>query len=193
MSSMTRRRPLHPAGLSRNVLRCVVARRGMATVEFALVAVPFTMFLLAILGAGLDGFYQLDLDDSVRAAARSLQIDTLSASDPAAKAHANFISAVCQEFGTLATNCATTISYDVQAATSSAGFSSLSPATLPANGVLNDNFYSNGTGDGYVDNLDYLIQVAYPLPFTLPFVSRLITLTGTSSIIATTTIRGEPF
>lgn len=165
----------------------------MAAVEFALVAVPFTVFLFAILGAGLDGFYQLELDDSVRNAARSLQIDTLSSINPQAGAQGNFVSAVCNEFSALAAKCTATLSYNVQAATADAGFSSLTPVSLPANGILSDGFFANGTGAGYVDGLNYLVQVAYPLPVILPFVSKLITLTGTNSIIATTTIRAEPF
>lgn len=173
--------------------RCLAERRSMAAVEFALVAVPFTLFLFAILGAGLDGFYQLDLDDSVRNAARSLQIDTLSSITPGAAPGVNFVSAVCNEFGALAAHCTDTLSYNVQAATASAGFSSLTPVSLPANGQLPDGFFNNGTGTGYVDGLNYLVQVAYPLPIILPYVSRLITLTGTASIIATATIRAEPF
>ena len=49
-------------------------RRGVSAVEFALVAAPFVVALLAICGAGLSFYQQQALDYAVQAAARQAQI-----------------------------------------------------------------------------------------------------------------------
>jgi hypothetical protein len=144
------------------------------------------LFLFTALGVGLIGFYQLVLDDAVRDAGRQIQMD-----GPAASSGSNFVTAVCQTFGALASDCTTSLTYNVQASTPSAGFAGLSPATLAASGNFSNAFFASGTA--YAANVNVLVQVAYPLPFTLPFIGALITATGTNSVLSTTTFRAEPF
>ena len=154
--------------------------RGVTTLEFALVAPVFLLFLFAILGVGLDGFYQLNLDDAVRDVARQIQIGA-----PAGQSGPNFVSAVCAEL-LIPSGCATSLSYNVQTNASSLTFGSLQPLLMPATGKLPNLFQPCSA------NNNILVQVAIPLPFTIPLIGAAITLTGTDSIMAITTVRAEP-
>ena len=161
-------------------------QRAVTALEFAIVGPVFLLFLFAIFGVGLAGFYQLALDDAVRETGRQVQID-----GPAAASKSNFVNAVCQTFGYLASDCMTSLTYNVQASTPSAGFAGLSRATLDASGKFSNAFFATATP--YAAGTNVLIQVSYPLPFSLPYIGALITATGTNSIVSTTTIRVEPF
>ena len=166
--------------------RFAADRTGVTALEFAIVCPVFLLLLFAILSAGITGLIQLALDDSVRDAARQLQIDT-----PASTSAAGLVAAVCAEFAAVSPNCTNTLTYNVQAATQTAGFASITPAKLSASGALANNFFSNGTG--FAPNVDVLVQVAYPLPFSFPFIGALATLNGTNSVLSTTTVRVEPY
>ena len=72
-----------------------------------------------------------------------------------------------------------------------AGFASLTPAKLSASGALANTFFASGTA--FAPDVDVLVQVAYPLPFTFPFIGALATMTGTNSVLATATVRVEPY
>jgi Flp pilus assembly protein TadG len=72
-------------------------RRAVAAVEFALVCVPFTIFLLAIMGVGLQYFLQQALDYATQGAARQVQLGHI----PAGYTEADFVTKVfCPIFGT---------------------------------------------------------------------------------------------
>lgn len=161
------------------------SRAASAALEFAIVAIPFLTFLFAIIDSGLEEFYQLAFDEAVRNAARQIQVY-----GPAATSGPAFANAVCTEFSILAQNCVASISYTVQASTIASGFAGLSPVTLPASGQLANEFFS---GTAPAQNVNVLVQAAYPLPFAIPFFSKLITGNGTNSILATTTLRIEPY
>ncbi|WP_428492345.1 TadE/TadG family type IV pilus assembly protein [Rhodopila sp.] len=71
-------------------------RRGVAAIEFALVCMPFTLFLMAVLGVGLNFYLQQALDYATQAAARQVQLGLV----PAADTQADFITKVfCPSFG----------------------------------------------------------------------------------------------
>lgn len=144
------------------------------------------LFLFAALGVGLVGFYQLALDNAVREAGRQIQIG-----GPAASNRSNFVDAVCQTFGYLASDCTASLTYNVQASTPLAGFAGLSQETLNSSGKFSNVFFA--TGVAYAAGVNVLVQVSYPMPFSLPYIGALITATGTNSIVSTTTIRVEPF
>lgn len=152
-------------------------------VEFAIVGPLFIALLLAILGVGIDGFFQLVLDDAVRAAARQVQI-----LGPASANGGAFATAVCNELGIVTTpaRCTSNLTYNMQTNTPPANFADLQPIAMPPNGQL-PNVFPAVTGNSQV-----LIQVAYPLPMYVPFVSAAMTLNGTNSILATTTVFTEP-
>ena len=178
-------------GFSDDSSRLWRGRRAATALEFAIVGPVFLLLLFAVLGVGLDGFYQLTLDDAVRNAARQVQID-----GPAATSPAGFASAVCAEFAALARGCTTSLTFSVQASALAAGFGAMTPATLSSAGQFASSSSSSAAffaGTAYADNDNILVQVAYPLPFKLPYVSSLITNTGTGSIVASSTVRAEPF
>lgn len=177
----------------REPLRRVLGRdtRGVAALEFAIVAPLFTASFLSILGIGLIGFYQTALDDAVRDAARQIQMAT-----DASKSASGFVAAVCtgsltrrSPFGPLAPNCAQTLTYSVQAGDPSGPFSALTPRSLSASGRLGNDFFASR---GFARSAPVLVQVAYPLPFTIPVLGGVATATGTNSILATATVRAEP-
>lgn len=174
------------AGFGRREPPRVLGRdtRGVAALEFAIVAPLLVTFLLSILGIGLIGFYQTVLDDAVRDAARQVQMAT-SASGSAP----GFVAAVCARFGRLASNCAQTLSYSVQAGDPSGPFSALVPRSLSASGALGNDFFASGA---FARSAPVLVQVAYPLPFTVPVLGGVATATGTNSILATAAVRTEP-
>jgi Flp pilus assembly protein TadG len=161
-------------------------QRAVVALEYAIVGPVFLLFLFAAFGVGLVGFYQLALDDAVREAGRQVQID-----GPAAASKSNFVSAVCQTFGYLASDCTASLTYNVQASTPSAGFAGLSQATLSSSGKFSNAFFATGTP--YAAGVNVLVQVSYPLPFLLPYIGALVTTTGTNSVVSTTTVRVEPF
>jgi hypothetical protein len=166
-------------------MRFLIDRRAVAAVESAVIFPIFLFFLLAVLGTGIDGFYQRALDDAVRYAARQIQI-----SGPASGSASGFVSSVCSQFAYLAADCNANLTYQVQASPATSGFNSLVASQLPASGRLSNVFFA---GTVYAANVNVMVQVAYPLPFTLPYVAKLITGTGTPSILATATVRAEPF
>ena len=159
-------------------------RAGVSSVEFALVGPVFCMCLIGPFGSGMIGLYQLWLDDCVRMAARQIQID-----GPAASSPTSFVNAVCSNFGMLASDCSSSLTYSVQASPLVNGFASITPATLPASGKFTNAFF-NGTA--YGDNVNILVQVAYPIPFKLPYVGTIITMTNTVSILSSAIVRAEP-
>jgi Flp pilus assembly protein TadG len=164
-------------------LRWLRGTRASAVLEFAIVAPVFLLLLFAIFAAGLNGFYQLLLDDAVREAARQLQIaESASGSGP------SFVTAVCKEFGILSSNCAAGLTYNVQTNAPPATFASLVPLSMPGSGKFSNVFPGQLPASNNV-----LIQVAYPLPFSLPYIGSALTLTGTNSIMAVTTVRMEPY
>ena len=166
-------------------------RRAVAALEFAIVGPVYLTFLFTAFGVGLVGFYQLALDDAVRDAARQIQIDA-----PAATSAANFVSAVCQTFGALASDCTTNLTYSVQTSAPAtgaayAGFAGLTPVALPSSGPSSGQFTPAFTPAA--PNVVVLVQVAYPLPFLLPYIGALVTTTGTNSVVSTATVRVEPY
>lgn len=75
-------------------------RRAVTTVEFALVCIPFTAFLLAVMLIGLQYYLQQVLDYATQGAARQVQLGNV----PANYTEAQFMTTVfCPLFGQLHT------------------------------------------------------------------------------------------
>ena len=154
-------------------------------VEFAILAPTFLLFIFGVFGVGLDAFYQQTLDDAVRDATRQLQMGTQASSSGN-----SFVSAICAELGVLDASCQTRVTYAVQASTVTAGFAALSPQTLNGSGQYTNSFFSGST---FAPGVPVLVQVAYPLPFTLPYIGNVLTLTNTASIVSTAAVIAEPY
>lgn len=72
--------------------------RAVAAVEFALVCLPFALFLMAVMAAGMNFYFQQALDFAVQSAVRQVQIGGV----PAAYTQADFLANVfCPSFGEL--------------------------------------------------------------------------------------------
>jgi Flp pilus assembly protein TadG len=77
-------------------------RRAATAVEFALVCAPFTIFLLAVMGVGLQYYLQQALDYATQEAVRQVQLGHVAAGDT----EADFVNNVfCPLFGQFQ-NCA---------------------------------------------------------------------------------------
>ena len=177
-------------------MRCIVrfvclgsarglGRRAVTALEFALLAPVMLTVMFAIFGIGLTAMFQVTLDNAVRSAARDIQIAA-----PAASSATSFVASVCDTFAILAKGCTTTLTYSVQAATQKAGFASIKPATIQANGTYKNAFFPTTP---YGSDVNVVVQAAYVLPFTLPFIGSVFTNTGTNAIVAAASVRAEPF
>ncbi len=150
-----------------------------------MVAPVFLTLLFGILAAGLNGLYQLTLDEAVRDAARQVQINAPAAASPSA-----FVSAVCGKFGALANDCSTKVTYSVQASTVAGGFAGLTPETMSGSGALSGAFF---TGGSYAPRVPVLVQVSYPLPFNLPYIGKMLTKSGSNAVLASASVLVEPY
>ena len=166
-------------------VRALLCHRGAAIVEFALVLPVFLLLLFGIFGFALTALYQHLLDDAVRDAARQIQMATTASSSSS-----SFVNVVCTRLSMLSSTCKTNITYSVKASTVSAGFSGLSVEPLSGSGTYSNSFFS---GAPFATNVPILIQVAFPMPFSIPFLGVAATLTQTSSITAVASVRAEPF
>lgn len=161
----------------------IEAREGAAAVEFALVAAPFFLLILAILEIALVFFAGSMFDNAVRETAREIRTGELQT---AGGDEASFRAAVCSRVQIIA-DC-DQISIDVRT------FANFSDANFsgPFNGTgefdsSNFNFQPGGAGDVVV------VQVYYPFQLFVPSVG-LANMDGNKHLIAAATaFRNEPF
>ncbi len=150
-------------------------RRADTAVEFAIIGAAFFLFIFGIFVVAIDQFWQMTLDDAVRAAAREVAIGKI-------KTGPDFVSYVCGEFGVAAPYCDSNLQYSVQSNPyfAAAGDpNSIVPAALGPDGNLTPNGTFSVTlsvppqpataTQAAVTGSEQmlLVQVAYPLPFKL--------------------------
>jgi Flp pilus assembly protein TadG len=191
----------HPA--LRRLLR---ETRSDTAVEFAMIGAAFFLLIFGIFVVSIDQFWQMTLDDAVRAATRKIQVGQLTATSTP-----SFVTVVCDEFGVAAPYCASTLQYSVQGGTSFAG---MSPATLNANGTLSGPYVVVGSAAPSFNGVVLttapaaatstsaavvgvpqflLVQVAYPLPFkVLAVPGGVATENGTPSLYSAAATVMEP-
>ena len=146
--------------------------RAAAAVEFAMVGSVFMLLICMTLELGLTLFTQSVMDNALRDGARLIRTNQASSSS-------TFVSAVCNEVGTvLIPSCSTNLQYYVATASS---FSSLSAKT----GTL-PNSYTAGSSAA-----DMLAQIAYARPTLIPWASKF--LGGTDLLISTVAFQNEPY
>ncbi len=182
------------SAFGRQISRLARERRSVMAVEFALLASAFFFFVLGMFMVGVVQYWQMTLDDAVRVATRSVAIGQVTT-------NTGFATAVCNEFGLTTPNCNSTLQFDVQSASyfsPSAGSNYVTPATLSSNGLsTNQNGTSaslnltlstpamagaNGAAATPGNTEVLLVQVAYPLPFSIPWLGGAFTENGTSSL-----------
>jgi Flp pilus assembly protein TadG len=162
--------------------------RSVTAVEFALIGPVLFFFLFCIVLLGIAQFWQLTLDDAVRNATRQVAIGAANAGSGVHNS-ADFVTAVCSEFGQAAPNCSGALQFAVQGAPTFTGSAGITPATLNAAGQLSP----GATFSGVTAGEPVLVQAVYPLPIAIPLVPMsLVTLNGTPSIVAAAALGAEP-
>ncbi len=175
-----------PATISVGVRRFAAATRAATAVEFALIGVAFFLFIFSIFVFSLDQFLQTVLDDSVRAASRQVQLGKITTGN-------GFVTAVCNEFGVVAPNCAGSLQYAVQGGLYF-GTGGIAAANFDTSGNLSTPAaFSNVTATAAGVPTFLLVQVAYPLPFiVLAVPSGVATENGTPSLYSAVSTEMEP-
>lgn len=159
--------------LGASLHRLARSRRGTTALEFALVGPLLLMLVFIIIENGLMLFAQAVLDNATTAAARQIQIGTITTS-------AAFNTAICANTSTFL-NCSNLQFY---VASSSSGFPAA--VTPSSTGAFASASFATGSGGSYV-----LAEVAYNRSFVAPWV---ISLGGTGWILlSTAAFQNEPF
>lgn len=165
--------------------------RGSTALEFAFVAMPALTMMFGVLAIGIIGMFQQVLDNAVRDVTRQVQIYSSAAQSSTA-----FKVAICNQLSVLTdpvacTASTTAITYSVNTSTPAMGFAGITPASVQSNGTLNNNFFS-GAAVGPGTNV--LVQVCWQLPFSIPFMSGLITAgTGGNCLYGIGATQVEPY
>lgn len=126
----------HP--IRKSLARLLASEDGTAAVEFGLVALPFLLFVVAIVGYGLYFFTESSLEYGVEAASRKIRTGQVNSAGTARPDHqmtsAEFKRSVCAAAGTLI-DC-NKLRVHVQSRNSWSGISA--PACAKSNGDLSD-------------------------------------------------------
>ena len=151
---MRRRFPVGRAG--RALLHDV---RGATAIEFAILAVPFIMTMLAIAEYGYVYMLDVSLDNATAAAARQIRTGQMQTSTDPSPAPDRFRKLVCAN-ATWMSDCQATLKVQATTLASWTGASSSTPVT---NGVLNDGPFNMGS-DGCI----VLVKTFYPWTMISP-------------------------
>ncbi|MDE8347417.1 MAG: TadE/TadG family type IV pilus assembly protein [Acidocella sp.] len=173
----------------------IPSRRAATAVEFAIIGAVFFLFIFGIFVISIDQFWQMTLDDAVRATTRQVQIGKVVNG-------AEFVTAVCGEFGIAAPYCTNTLQYSVQSAST---FGGLTPAILSSSGTLTPASTFNVTPTtapaaatqsqpAVIGAPQFLlVQVAYLLPFKILIApGGVATENGTPSLYSAVATVMEP-
>jgi Flp pilus assembly protein TadG len=156
----------------RRLGRLLRDNRAATAVEFAMVGSIFMLLVCMTLELGLTLFTQSVMDNALRDAARLIRTNQASSSS-------TFVSAVCNEVGTvLIPSCFSNLQYYVTTASS---FSQLSAMT----GTLPDTYTAGSSA------ADMLAQIAYARPTLIPWATKF--LGGTNLLISTVAFQNEPY
>ena len=158
------------------VNRLARQRRAATALEFAIIGSVFFILVFGIFIVSVNLFWQLTLDDAVRNATRQVQIGKVTTGG-------DFVASVCGEFGVAAPNCAGSLQYSVQGGPYF-GTGGIVPTSFGSNGNLAAPAQFTGVAlSSSAGAVFLLVQVAYPLPFTVLLLPpSLATENGTSSL-----------
>lgn len=161
------------------------ANKGVAAVEFAIIAIPFILLLYAVIDTSLVYFAQQTLENGVSAAARQIKTGQAQAANMTS---AQFRTLVCNQISMLL-KCDAHLALDVERFTS---FSSVAlPAALDGNGNLTGNFQFNMGGAGDI----IVVRAFYAWPMLTPNFGRTMSnMSGNSRLLtASFAFKNEPF
>ncbi len=136
---------------------------GIVSLEFALVAPVFLLFVGMIMQTGLTIFTQAVLDNATRSAARLIRTGEIQGTGTAALTA--FTTALCSTLS--APIACASVQLDVRSAS---GFSQITPVTIASGGSLAATGFSPG-GPGS----DVLVTVGYDVPALVPWLGTLWT------------------
>lgn len=175
---------LRLAGAAR---RLPLAREGSTAVEFALIALPFIVLILAIIQVGIVFLAQHELETAVEKASRDLLTGQTQAASPN---QAQFVNSVCANLPALFT--CSRIMVDLRTATAfSAADTSAPTLTYDANGNVNNAWQFNLGGSGSIMVLRVMYQFPV-LPAMMGF--NLVNLSnGSRLLMASAVFQTEPY
>jgi Flp pilus assembly protein TadG len=163
-----------PIGFIRHVRR--LARlwrdtRAATAVEFAMLGSTFMLLVCMTIELGLVLFTQSVLDNALRDGARLIRTNQASSNSA-------FVTAVCNDVGTVISSCSSNLQYYVASASA---FSSLNAKTS----TLPDTYTAGSSAS------DMLAQIAYKRTTIIPWAAQYL---GSSDlIIATVAFQNEPY
>jgi Flp pilus assembly protein TadG len=160
--------------------------KAVTAVEFAMIGSAFFLFIFMIFVFATDMFWQMVLDDAVRNATRQVQIGKITNGS-------DFVTSICQEFGTAAPNCTGLLQYSVQGG-AYFGSGGITATNFSSTGNLaSTQLFSGTTATAAGTPVFLLVQVAYPLPFkVLAVPSGVATENGTPSLYSAISTVMEP-
>ena len=159
---------------------------GVTAIEFALISPVFFVLLVGILEVGLMYLAQVDLQNAINNASRTIRTGQVQAQNLSSSA---FRTQICSKVSALM-NCGAKLQVDVQSFATFANGSYSTP--LNADGTLNQSL-TNFTPGGASKIV--LVRALYPWPVSTPLLTPfLVNMAGNSHlIVATAAFRNEPY
>ena len=176
-------RPLSPLS------RCLRSRRGVAAVEFALVAMPFIFMLFAIIESGLIFVAQIDLSNATMSLARKIRTGAIMATGASSTTSgpvlslSDFKKAICNSMNFIPVNtCTAQLQIDVRTQSSFGGAQALAVPVVNMNFDNSTLCYFSGQSGSIVElRAFYLWTVNTPLLLTPLVNANAYTVGGTTA------------
>ena len=175
-----------PEGCLARILRNFVRqRRGVALVEFAIVAIPFFLLIMGIVEVGLIFWAGYELENATAAAARLVRTGQAQKSGYTV---AQLQAKLCDNVVILK-NCTSKVQLSVQTYSSFAGITT--STAVDQNGNLQTSFPYSPGGPGAI----VLLTAFYEWPLTTPLTSGVLGNLGDGNYLLQTTFafRNEPY
>ena len=163
------------------------AERGATALEFALVATPYIIMVMAAFELCFVYALSTSLDSAVAAAARQIMTGQLQNSGTATSA--TFKTQICNNLGWLASECQSNLSVNVQTFTA---FGSITQPSVKNNGAFTtQNLIFNMGAAGDI----VMVNAYYQWPLMTPYLSGALNATGSNQAIIESTFafRNEPY
>jgi Flp pilus assembly protein TadG len=164
-------------------------QRAATAVEFAFIALPFLMLLIAIIEIGLVFMVATALESATDVAARQIRIGALQ-NQTTAETAAAFKTSICNNMIWMSGSCASNLEVDVRTFTQFQSVALPNPVSSGALLPQNQLQFSLG-GPGSI----VLVRAYFPWTLMAPMLDKMATQTSNGQIIitSTTTFRNEPY
>jgi Flp pilus assembly protein TadG len=168
------------------------AQQGATAVEFAMVAGPLFLIIMATLELAMVFVVSTMLESALSRAAREIrtgQQQNAAAGQTADVSEAAFVARVCSQMVFLSANCADSLTVDVR---STAGFSDAGAPEPVTDGVFSDSNLTFAPGG---PSQIVLVRAFYKWPLFTPFLSQALSKLGDNTALITSadTFRNEPY